>query len=57
LFRYVFRYFPPRDIHPHTQMAVEAAEAVYALAGPDAFWVMHDALFANQDDLRLENLE
>jgi protein-disulfide isomerase len=56
-FRYVFRPFPLRDIHPHAEMAAEAAEAVASLAGPDAFWVMHDALFANQDDLGLPNLE
>lgn len=56
-FRYVFRYFPLRDIHPHAQMAAEAAEAVYVLVGEDAFWTMHDALFANQDDLELGNLE
>jgi len=30
---------------PHAQMAAEAAEAVSALAGPDAFWRMHDSLF------------
>jgi protein-disulfide isomerase len=56
-FRYVFRPFPLRHIHPHAQLAAEAAEAVDSLAGPDAFWVMHDALFANQDDLGLPNLE
>jgi protein-disulfide isomerase len=56
-FRYVFRYFPLREIHPHAQVAAEAAEAVDSLAGQDAFWVMHDALFANQDDLGLANLE
>ena len=56
-FRYVFRYFPLRSIHPHAQLAAQAAEAVYSLAGPDAFWVMHDGLFANQDDLGLPNLE
>lgn len=56
-FRYVFRYFPLREIHPHAQMAAQAAEAVYSLAGQDAFWMMHDALFANQDDLEVDNLE
>jgi protein-disulfide isomerase len=35
-FRYVFRYFPLRDIHPHAQTAAEAAEAVYSLVGQDA---------------------
>jgi protein-disulfide isomerase len=56
-FRYVFRYFPLREIHPHAELAAEAAEAVFALAGPDAFWRMHDALFANQQDLEPANLE
>ena len=50
-FRYVFRYFPLREMHPHAEMAAEAAETVYALGGPKVFWVMHDALFANQDNL------
>jgi len=56
-FRYVFRYFPLREIHPHAEMAAEAAEAVFALAGPEAFWVMHDALFAQQYDLESASLE
>ena len=56
-FRYAFRYFPLREIHPHAQMAAEAAEAVYSLAGQDAFWKMHDALFANQEDLEGDNVE
>lgn len=58
-FRYVYRYFPLREIHPHAQVAAEAAEAVYALAGhpADAFWRMHDALFAHQDDLEVDSLE
>ena len=56
-FRYVYRYFPLREIHPHAQMAAEAAEAVFALAGPDAFWVMHDALFADQYALEPGDLE
>src|SRR6266851_5326460 len=53
-FRYVYRYFPLREIHPHAEMA---AEAVSALAGPDAFWRMHDALFADQYDLEPGDLE
>lgn len=56
-FRSVFRYFPLREIHPHAQMAAEAAEAVYALGGADAFWVMHDGLFAHQSDLEPSGLE
>ena len=56
-FRYVFRYFPLREIHPHAQMAAEAAETVSALAGPEAFWRMHDALFADQYHLEAPDLE
>jgi len=56
-FRSVFRHFPLREIHPHAQMAAEAAEVVYALAGPDAFWLMHDGLFAHQDQLDHAGLE
>lgn len=55
-FRYVYRYFPLREIHPHAEMAAEAAEAVFALAG-HAFWRMHDALFADQYDLEPRDLE
>jgi protein-disulfide isomerase len=56
-FRSVYRHFPLDEIHPHAHMAAEAAEAVYALAGPDAFWVMHDGLFAHQDQLDQAGLE
>jgi protein-disulfide isomerase len=56
-FRYVYRYFPLREIHPHAQMAAEAAETVSALGGPDAFWRMHDALFADQYHLEPAHLE
>ena len=56
-FRYVYRSFPLREIHPHAQLAAEAAESVSALAGPDAFWRMHDALFADQYHLEAPDLE
>jgi NhaA family Na+:H+ antiporter len=56
-FRYVYRYFPLREIHPHAEMAAEAAEAVSALAGPEAFWRMHDSLFADQYHLEATDLE
>jgi Na+/H+ antiporter NhaA len=46
--RYVWRHLPLNDVHPHAQMAAEAAEA----AGSQGhFWEMHDRLLANQDDL------
>ena len=46
--RYVFRHLPLADIHPHALLAAEAAEAAGA---QDAFWKMHDRLFAHQDEL------
>jgi Na+/H+ antiporter NhaA/protein-disulfide isomerase len=51
--RYVWRHLPLNDVHPHAQLAAEAAEA-----GSDqgAFWEMHDALFRHQDALRAEDL-
>ena len=56
-FRYVYRYFPLHEIHPHAQLAAEAAESVYAIGGADAFWRMHDSLFADQYRLEPDDLE
>ena len=46
--RTVFRHFPVRTSHPR---AVAAACAAEAAALQDAFWPMHDALFADQGRL------
>jgi Na+/H+ antiporter NhaA len=43
--RYVFRHLPLTDVHPHAQLAAEAAEAA---DDQGAFWEMHDLLFDNQ---------
>jgi Na+/H+ antiporter NhaA len=51
--RYVWRHLPLSDVHPHAQLAAEAAEAA---AGQGAFWEMHDALFDHQDALRPADL-
>jgi protein-disulfide isomerase len=56
-FRYVFRYFPLREIHPHAQVAAEAAECAFALGGADAFWAMHDSLFSDQQHLDASSLQ
>jgi protein-disulfide isomerase len=56
-FRSVYRHFPLREIHPQAQGAAEAAEAVYALGGVEAFWRMHDGLFAHQHHLDPLGLE
>jgi protein-disulfide isomerase len=45
---FVFRNFPQPAIHPRSRPAAEAAEAA-GLQGK--FWLMHDRLFARQDDL------
>lgn len=51
--RYVFRHLPLPDVHPHAELAACAAEA----AGRQGrFWEMHDALFAHQTELELEDL-
>ena len=52
--RYVWRHLPLTDVHPHAQLAAEAAEAA---AEQGAFWEMHDLLFQHQDALRPSDLE
>jgi Na+/H+ antiporter NhaA len=51
--RYVWRHLPLNDVHPHAQLAAEAAEAA---ADQGAFWEMHDLLLDNQDALRPDDL-
>ena len=46
--RIAFRHFPVRASHPRALPAAHAAEAA---ARQDAFWPMHDALFADQAHL------
>jgi Na+/H+ antiporter NhaA len=51
--RYVWRHLPLTDVHPHAQLAAEAAEAA---AAQGAFWEMHDTLLDHQDELRPADL-
>jgi protein-disulfide isomerase len=51
--RYVWRHLPLSDVHPHAQLAAEAAEAA---AGQGAFWEMHDLLLDQQDALEPDDL-
>jgi len=51
--RYVWRHLPLTDVHPHAQMAAEAAEAA---AAQGAFWEMHDLLLDRQDALTARDL-
>jgi len=48
--RFVFRHFPLTTVHPHAEMAAEAA------GGQRKFWPMHDMLYTNQDQLGPEDL-
>lgn len=51
--RYVWRHLPLTDVHPHAQLAAEAAEAA---AEQGAFWEMHDRLLDHQDTLKPRDL-
>jgi Na+/H+ antiporter NhaA len=51
--RYVWRSLPLNDVHPHAQMAAEAA---HAAAAQGAFWQMHDKLLEHQDELTARDL-
>src|SRR5262249_10233204 len=51
--RYVWRHLPLSDVHPHAQLAAEAAEAA---AAQGAFWQMRDLLFTRQDALSAKDL-
>ena len=45
--RFVFRHFPIATKHPRAEAAALAAEAA---AAQDAFWAMHDRLYAAERD-------
>jgi NhaA family Na+:H+ antiporter len=51
--RYVFRHLPLHDVHPHSALAAQAAEAASAQG---AFWQMHDRLFEHNEELEFEDL-
>ena len=45
--RLIYRHFPQPDANP---LALLAAQATEAAGGQDAFWPMHDMLYANQSE-------
>src|SRR5262245_6568021 len=53
MLRIAFRHYPLSGIHPHAQLAAEAAEAAGA---QNRFWEMHDLLFENQNALKPNDL-
>lgn len=50
---FAFRNFPLRDIHPHAQLAAEAAMAAQK---QDQFWMMHDLLYENWNNLNKQTI-
>ena len=51
--RFAFRHLPLESVHPHALRAAQAAEAA---AAQDAFWPMHDALYAARGALTDDDL-
>lgn len=51
--RFVFRHFPLREVHPHAELAAEAAEAAGAQG---KFWPMYALLFTNTLHLKEKHL-
>jgi protein-disulfide isomerase len=51
--RFVFRHFPLREVHPHAELAAEAAEAAGAQG---KFWPYIDLLFEHQSHLKEKSL-
>src|SRR5258708_12432474 len=50
---FAFRHFPLRTMHPHADLAAEAAEAA---GRQDKFWAMHNMLYENQERLTAPDL-
>ena len=50
---FVFRHYPLVDVHPHAELAAEAAEAA---AAQGKFWAMHHLLFTHQKHLDMASL-
>ncbi|MDQ5895255.1 MAG: hypothetical protein QG596_1516 [Actinomycetota bacterium] len=50
---YVYRHLALVDVHPHAELAAEAAEAANAQG---KFWEMHVELYDHQGDLDIEDL-
>jgi protein-disulfide isomerase len=51
--RFVFRHLPLVELHPHAELAAEAAEAA---AAQGKFWAMHRLLFGAPNHLSLADL-
>ncbi len=47
----------PLPMHPDAQLAAEAAQEAQRQKGNTGFWLMHDKLFANQANLKRDDLD
>jgi len=52
--RFVYRHFPLREVHPHAELAAQAAEAASAQG---KFWAYADLLFNHQSHLDSRHLD
>jgi protein-disulfide isomerase len=53
--RIVYKSFPITQIHPWAETAAIGAHCAFAQK-PEAFWLMHDLIFDNQDVISTENV-
>lgn len=51
----VYRHFP-LSFHPKADPAAQATECVADVAGPDAFWTMHDKIFEAMPAMAIDQL-
>jgi protein-disulfide isomerase len=54
--RLVYKDFPLSSIHPWAETAAIGARCAY-MQSPDVFWKVHDAVFANQDSIVVDNIQ
>lgn len=54
--RLVYKDYPLSSIHPWAETAAVGARCAF-MQSPEAFWKVHDAIFANQDAIVVDNIQ
>jgi protein-disulfide isomerase len=54
--RLIYKDYPLSSIHPWAETAAIGARCAF-MQSPDAFWKVHDAVFANQDSIVVDNIQ